>query len=31
MDNVIGIFLCKEVEELRKQGESWGFIKEEID
>ena len=31
MDNVTGIFLRKEVEELRKQGESWGRTKEEID
>lgn len=31
MDNVTGIFLRKEVEELRKQGESWGLTKEEID
>jgi len=31
MDNVTGIFLRKEVEELRKQGESWGLSKEEID
>ena len=31
MDNVTGIYLRKEVEELRKQGESWGLTKEEID
>ena len=31
MDNVTGIFLRKEVEELRKQGESWGLTKDEID
>lgn len=31
MDKVTGIFLRKEVEELRKQGESWGLTKEEID
>lgn len=31
MDNVTGIFLRKEVEELRKQGESWGLSKEQID
>lgn len=31
MDNVTGIFLRKEVSELRKRGESWGLTKEEID
>ena len=31
MDDVTGIFLRKEVEQLRKQGESWGLSKEEID
>lgn len=31
MDNVTGILLRNEVEELRKQGESWGLTKEEID
>lgn len=31
MENVIGIFLCKEVLELWKKGESWGLMKEEVD
>ena len=31
MDNVTGIFLRKEVGELRKKGETWGLSKEEID
>lgn len=31
MDNVTGIFLRKEVEQLRKQGEGWGLSKKEID
>lgn len=31
MENVTGIFLRKEVSELRKKGESWGLTKEEVD
>ena len=30
-NNVTGIFLRKEVEELRKKGEDWGLSKEQID
>ena len=31
MDNVTGIFLRKEVKELREKGASWGLSKEQID